>query len=367
MIKKTHTRREVLKTFGAAAVLLAAPEAFAEAPLGVGVLYGGSRSDAGYNQAHAEAARTLSSLPGVRLEEIETAADNLPAGADALFGGRGCRILFVPAPGDALPDLLARAAAAPATSFLFCGAPPAKMRLPANVGFYRGFLDEAQHIAGLAAGYATRTKALGMVASRAAPGVLRCVNAFLLGARRADPTVTLRVAFVGADAPPQAVADAARGLVAAGADVLAAQVESGRPVCEVAEDSGVLCCGVHVDLSAAAPKGFLTGAEWSWTRGYRETVSAIAAGKPWPHLREGGFGAGFVRNSAYGAAVSVEARAHADAARMQLANGSAAVFHGPIHDNAGRMVLAKGKSLHGDAPALDRMIWLADGVIEIGS
>lgn len=366
MTRMTHNRRDMLKGFGAAALLLAAPTAFAAPSLGVGVLYGGSRTDFGYNQAHAEAARALAALPGARLEERENAAGGLATAVEDLVGGRGCRVVLVTAPGDALPGLLAQADANRETAFLFCGAPLDAERLPVNVGFFEGFLDEAQHIAGIVAGYASRAKAIGMVASHPAPSVLRCVNAFALGARRADPAATLRVAFVGEGAPPQAVAEAARALVAGGADVLAAQLDEPRPVCEVAEAAGVLCCGVHVDLSAIAPQGFLTGAEWSWGRAYAETVSLIAEGKPWRHLRQGGFDRGFVRNTPYGPAVGVEARAHADAARMQLANGSAAVFRGPILDNTGRTVLPKGKVLRGPDPALDRMIWLAEGVNEVG-
>jgi len=366
MMRMTHNRRAVLKAFGAAAVMLAAPDALCDAPLGVGILYGGSRTDFGYNQAHAEAARALAALPGLRLEERENAAGDLPAAAEELVGGKGCRILIVTAAGDALPTLLAQADANRDTAFLFCGAPLDETRVPVNVGFFEGFLDEAQHISGIVAGYASRAKAIGMVASHPSPAVLRCVNAFALGARRADSAATLRVAFVGEGAGPQAVAEAARALVAGGVDVLAAQLDEPRPVCEVAEASGILCCGVHTDLSAIAPQGFLTGAEWSWGRAYADTVALIAAGKPWRHQRQGGFDAGFVRNTAYGPAVAVEARAHADAARMQLANGNSAVFRGPILDNTGRTVVPKGKILRGADPALDRMIWLAEGVSEVG-
>lgn len=366
MTRMTKNRREVLKGFGAAAVLLAAPPSLGNDPMGVGVLYGGSRTDFGYNQAHADAARAVAALPGVRLEEREETAGNLAALAEELAGPSGCRVVFVTSPGDALPGLLAQADANRDTAFLLCGAPMDESRLPVNVGFFEGFLDEAQHVCGIVAGYSSRTRHIGFVASRPVPSVLRSVNAFALGTRRADPAIAVRVAFVGDHAPAAAVAAAARALVEGGVDVLAAHVGQPLPVCEVAESSGVLCCGVHTDLSATAPQGFLTGAEWDWSRAYIDTVAKLAEGKPWPRKRQGGFGAGLVRNTAYGPAVPVDARAHADAARMQLANGNAAVFRGPIHDNTGRLVVAKGKALASQDPALDRMIWLAEGVSEAG-
>jgi hypothetical protein len=35
-------------------------------------------------------------------------------------------------------------------------------------------------------------------------------------------------------------------------------------------------------------------------------------------------------------------------------------------DNTGRTVVAKGQSLAVPDPALERMVWLAEGVVEVG-
>ena len=366
MAETSYNRRKVLQGVGAAALALTAPAARATAPTGVGVLYEGHRADFGYNQAHAEAARALLSLPGIRLEEVEAEPGRLPAAVEELTRARGCRIVFVTAPGDGLMTLLAQADAHRDTAFLLCAAPLDDTRLPVNVGFYEGFLNEAQHISGIVAGYASPRKQIGFVASHPAPTVLRCVNAFALGARRADPNTAVRLAYTGLDADPQSVAAVARSLVASGVDVLVPQLDRPRPVLEAAEAAGILCCGVHTDQSAIAPQGFLTGAEWSWAQLYSDIVKKIIAGEPWPRVLRGGFRDGYVRNTAYGPAVGVDARAHADAARMQLANGNASVFRGPVVDNTGRTVVAKGQSLAVPDPALERMVWLAEGVVEVG-
>ena len=358
------TRRRVLTGFAlglGGAGLLASPLR-AQAPLGVGFLYSGPRADFGTTQAHADAARAIATLPGVRVEEIETDAAGLPVAAEQLAGERGCRVVFVTAPGEAVPALLAQADAHRDTVFMLCGGAFADLRLPANVGVYDAYLDEGQHIAGIVAGYSSRARRVGLVAAQSSPRVLRCVNAFALGVRRADPAVSVRLAFVGAGAAPDAVAAAAKALVADGADVLSGQLDSVRPLCEVAEAAGVRCCGLHVDLSVLAPEGFLTGTQPDWTRMCADTVLRIQSGRPWERVQRGGFGSGYVRSTAYGRGVGVEARAHADAARMQLANGNAAVFRGPITDNTGRTALAKGKSLSSGDPALDRLVWLLEGV-----
>src|ERR1700759_385044 len=41
----------------------------ADKPFTVGFIYVGSKSDYGYNQAHAEGAKTLAALPGVKIRE----------------------------------------------------------------------------------------------------------------------------------------------------------------------------------------------------------------------------------------------------------------------------------------------------------
>lgn len=362
------TRRRVLTGLagglagGLSAFPLRAQVTAAQASLGVGFLYGGRRADFGATQAHADAARAIATLPGIRVEEIETDAAGLSAASEHLAGGRGCRVVFVTAPGESLAALLAQAEVHRDTVFMLCGSAFADLRLPANVGVYDVYLDEGQHIAGIVAGYASRAKRVGLVAPESSPRVLRCVNAFALGVRRADPAVGVRLAFVGAGAAPDAVAAAAKALVADGADVLNGHLESVRPLCEVAEAADVHCCGLHVDLSALAPEGFLTGTQPDWTRVCTDTVLRIQSGRPWERVQLGGFGSGYVRSTAYGRGVGVEARAHADAARMQLANGNAAVFRGPITDNTGRTALAKGKSLRSGDPALDRLVWLLEGV-----
>ncbi|HEY0836423.1 MAG TPA: BMP family ABC transporter substrate-binding protein [Azospirillum sp.] len=360
-------RRRVLQGLGAVALAAVAPGARAEAaPLAVGFLYPGLRADFGFNQAHADAARAIATLPGVRVEEAEGTAAELPSLVEEMVLNRGCRAVFVTDPGDWATTLLAQADAHRDTAFLLRGAELADLRLPGNVGVYDAHIYEGQHVCGIVAGYASRARRVGFVAGGASPRILRAVNAFALGVRRADATATVRLLRLGEGATADAVAKAGRELVADGVDVLAGHLDSVRPLCEVAEAAGIQCCGLHTDLSAIAPHGFLTGAEWNWTNFYADVVTRIQDGRPWPRLTRGGFGSGLVRSTRYGAPVAVDARAHADAARMQLANGNAAVFRGPITDNTGRTVLGKGQSLRSDDPALDRIVWLVDGVSVAG-
>lgn len=373
MTRTSCDRRAVLAGIGTAALGAATVVAARAGTVGadggemlVGVVYAGPRDDAGYNRSHALAARTLAGMPGLRVLETEAERGGLDTAAGRLAGKEGCRLVLVTAPDPSVPVLLAGAHATPDTLFLLFGAMPATDRLPANAALCAGHIDEAQHVAGLVAGHVSRGKRLGFVASGRGPAVLRDINAFALGARRGDPAATLRVAFLGPGAGEEEAAEAGRALLAAGADTLAGHLPTVRPLCAVAEAAGAFCCGLHTDLSALAPGGYLTGAEWDWSRAGAVYVQALREGRPWPKSVRGGLGSGLVRCGGFGPAVGAEARAHAEAARFQLANGNAAVFRGPILDNTGRTVLPKGKSLASDDPALDSLAWLVDGVSELG-
>lgn len=356
---------------GAAGLALTGAAAAPAAPLTVGILYEGPRADFGYNQSHADAARRMAALPGVSLAEVEYAPGGRDAALAALAASGSCGLIVATRGGGAVSELLSQAIAHPATVLLVYGDGLDGVRLPATVATYEGLLNEAQHISGLVAGYARRKpggrgRCIGFVAASRTPRALRSVNAFALGVRRADPGATIRLIVVGDSASPQQVAEAAQSLARDhGADVLAGSLDSLRPVCEVAEANGLMCCGLHTDLSFVAPQGFLTGAEWDWGGFYAEMAAAVHRGGGWPAATRGGFAAGMVRNSPYGPAVSAEARAHADAARMQLANGNAALFRGPLTDNNGRVVLPRGKTLSSSDGALDGMVWLVEGVADV--
>lgn len=362
---RTFDRRGILLGAGAAALVTATGRSRAGATVSVGIVYGGPRDDRGFNRSHALAAAALAAQPGLSVVEEEAEPGRIAATAGRLAGERGCDLLLVPAPTPALAELLAEADRHPGTLFLLCRAAVEGERLPVNVALYGGHIDEGQHISGMVAGYGSRTRRIGFVAPDPRPEVLRCVNAFALGARRADAQCTIVFRCIGTDAPAEAVSEAARALLAEGVDVLAGHLRSVAPLCEAAEAAGARCCGLHTDLSALAPTGFLSGAEWDWTRVCEVYIQKLRDKVAWPAELRGGLGSGIVRCSSYGAAVGPEARAHADAARFQLANGNAHVFRGPILDTQGRAVVRKGAALVSGDPALDRMSWLAEGVVDL--
>jgi len=133
-------------------------------------------------------------------------------------------------------------------------------------------------------------------------------------------------------------------------------------VIETAEKRGIFSSGYHVNQSALAPKGYLTGAEWNWEKVYTDYVTWLREGKSWPHMRRGGLREGIVRNAPYGPAVGDKARKQADGATAKFKDGSFVIYKGPMKDNAGKTVIASGKSYDATDIWLESMDWLVEGV-----
>ena len=105
---------------------------------------------------------------------------------------------------------------------------------------------------------------------------------------RLRPDATCQVVITGDWDNPVKEAETVNSLVDQGVDVIVANVDSPKVAVETAERRGIMSCGYHTDLSALAPKGFLTGAEWNWAKA-GDFVQAWQTGGAYPNLFRGGF------------------------------------------------------------------------------
>ena len=151
-------------------------------------------------------------------------------------------------------------------------------------------------------------KKLGFVAAKPIPQVLRNINAFTLGARSVDPSITTQVIFTGDWSIPVKEAEATNSLVDQGVDVVTCHVDAPKVVIETAEKRGIMSSGYHASQAKLAPKGYLTGAEWDWSTPYKKLVQEVIDGKPMSNFVRGGMKEGFVKMSAYGPSVSAKAK-----------------------------------------------------------
>ncbi|SFN31442.1 BMP family ABC transporter substrate-binding protein [Variovorax sp. OV329] len=362
-------RRDSIKSIAAlgAAGTLGGWSALAQAqakPLTVGVIYVGPRDDYGYNQAQAMAAAELKKLPGVKLVEEE----NVPETAavqktmTGMISQDGAKLLFPTSFGYFDPHILALAPKNPDVRFAHCGGLWSEGK-PKNVGSFFGYIDECQYLNGVIAGHMSKSKKIGFIAAKPIPQVLRNINAFTMGARSVDPSITTAVIFTGDWSMPVKEAEATNSLADQGVDVFTMHVDGPKVIVETAAKRGKMVCGYHASQAKLAPNAYLTGAEWNWITAYKTILDAAQTGKPHPNFLRGGLKEGYVKMSAYGPMVPEAARKNADDIKAKMVAGSFDIFKGGLKDNKGAVVVPAGKSFKQTDVELEKMNYLVEGVV----
>jgi simple sugar transport system substrate-binding protein len=340
--------------------------ALAATPLVVGFVYVGPRDDYGYNQAHAEAAAALKALPNVKVLEEENVPETVAVEKtlESMINLDGATLLFPTSFGYFDPHMLKLCEKYPKLSFRHCGGLWTEGKHPANAGSYFGYIDECQYISGIVAGHSTKSNKLGFVAAKPIPQVLRNINAFTLGAKSVKPAITTQVIFTGEWAMPVKEAEATNSLADQGVDVVTCHVDSPKVTVETAAKRGVMVCGYHANQAKLAGDKYLTGAEWNWKTVYTSMVETLQGGKTIPNFVRGGIKEGIVAMSPYGPPAGEAARKAGDAAKAEFMKaGGFAIFKGPLKSNKGQTVIAAG-AVHGQTDIwLEKMDWLAEGVI----
>ncbi len=360
------SRRNMLQAAGVAALASTAGGMArgAPKPVTIGFIYVGPKSDYGYNQAHAEGAAAIKSMPGIKIVEEERVAetDDVEKTMQSMIALDGASLLFPTSFGYFNPYMLRMAKKYPKVEFRHCGGLWDKTKDPMNAGSYFGYIGMGQYLNGIAAAYATKSKKLGFVAAKPIPQVLINVNSFTMGARSVDPSITVSVIFTGDWSMPVKEAEATNALIDGGADVITCHVDGPKVVVQTTEGRGAYTCGYHADQSALAPKGYLTGAEWNWVAVYKKFAEDMQAGIAPLNFYRGGLAEGFVKMSPYGPAMNADARTRVDAVKAEIMKGNYAVFKGPLVDNTGKQVIPAGVAYPETAIELESTSWLVDGV-----
>ncbi len=336
----------------------------------MGFIYVGPKDDYGYNQAHSEGKDGVAKVAGVKTVEQATVPETTEVQEVMLnmISQDGATVLFPTSFGYFDPHILKVAQENPTVQFFHCGGLYQEGKHPKNVGSYYAYIDEAQYVAGIVAAHLSKSGKLGFIAAKPIPQVLRNINSYTLGARTVNPKITTQVVFTGDWSLPVKEAEAANSMADQGIDVITCHVDSPKVIMETAEKRNIFCTGYHTNQSSLAPKGYLTGAEWDWTKIYTNYAQSIQAGKTLmnggiPHLVRGGYKDGFIKLSDYGPAVTDAAKKDAEAAKAKLMDGTLVIYKGELKDNTGKVVIPAGQELKQTAPELEAMNWLVEGVI----
>ena len=358
-------RRDSIKTMAALGAAAMSPLAFAQKPITVGVIYVGPRDDFGYNQAHAEAAAMLKKMPGVKVVEEENVPETnaVQRTMTGMIAQDGAQLVFPTSFGYFDPHMLTVAGRFPNARFAHCGGMWTEGKHPANTASFFGYIDECQYLNGVIAGHMSKSKKIGFIAAKPIPQVLRNINAFTMGARSVDPSITTQVIFTGDWSMPVKEAEATNSMADQGVDVFTMHVDGPKVIVETAARRGKMVCGYHASQAKLAPNAYLTGAEWNWLTAYTNFLEAARSGKPHPNFVRGGLKEGFVKTSAYGPMVTDAAKKQADGVKARMMAGTFDIFKGPLKDNKGASIIAAGKAFKQTDLELEKMNYLVEGVI----
>ena len=174
--------------------------------------------------------------------------------------------------------------------------------------------------------------------------MLRNINAFTMGARSVDPSITTQVIFTGDWSLPVKEAEATNSLVDQGVDVIAAHTDSTAPLAEAAKTEGVIGFGQASDMSQYAPFPRVSSIIDDWAPYYIARVQAVKDGTWTSTDTWDGMGAGMVGIGEISDAVPAEVKAEALALKASLADGSYHAFTGPLNKQDGSAWLAEGQT-----------------------
>lgn len=146
-----------------------------------------------------------------------------------------------------------------------------------NLSVYSSRFYEGRYIQGVIAGTMSKKGKAGYIASFPIPEVIRGINAFYLGATSVNPNFDIDVVWVNTWYDPPKEADAAKVLMANGADIITQHTDSPSPLAAAAAE-GIKGFGQASDMIKFAPDTQLTAILDEWGPYYIARVQAAIDG-----------------------------------------------------------------------------------------
>ncbi len=329
-------------------------------PLKVGFIMVESVHDWGWNWAHEQGRQYMEKqLHG----QVQTSvAENVPETAEAervmeKMIAQGIKLIYATSYGYLEPALRV-AARHPDVIIMYCGRlNPHPMP---NVGTYVDSYHDPVYCAGIVAGRITKKNEIGYITSHPVPVVIRMLDAFTLGARSVNPKVKVHVVWTNSWNDPAMEAEAAKGLIDSGVDILVNHSDSSITAVQVAEKNHIYSVGFHADIQHLAPTGWLTGPRWEWGPFYVKTTKSVIDHTWKPGDRLLTLRDGVDKLSSFGPAVPLAVRKEALDSLEKIRQGKVTVFKGPMKDREGKIVIPEGKVA--DNAFLEQINWLVPGV-----
>lgn len=324
-------------------------------------VYLGPIADGGWTHQHHLGAESAKVGLGDRVEIVwqeNVAEDSSAETVIEDFAKSGCNIIFTTSFGF-MDQTNAIAAKYP--DVMFENATGYKRDTP-NVSTYNARFYEGRAVEGLLAGEMTRTNKIGYIASFPLPEVLAGINAYFLSARKVNPDVELKVIWAYTWYDPEIEREAAKAMIEAGVDVIAAHTDSTATLEEAAKTGGaVLGFGQASDMTEFGPSPRVSAIVNNWGPYYFQRIKELLDGTytqadTWEGMSKRVL-VGLITDE-----VPQSVKAEAEALRDALALGETSAFVGPINKQDGSPWLAEGEfAPDGDILGMD---FLVEGIVE---
>lgn len=340
---------KIAKIAGAVTIgLMVAPAAPAAVTLGgkpkIAFIFYGTTNDGGWAQSQSVARVALMKEYG-RIPYVENVPETTEKVEQAidLFINHGDNIIIAGSYGYS-DAFAAEAKSHPNVAFVNM----AGISSAPNLESFYAKTYEGWYLAGMAAGYATKTKTLGMIEGFPIANVLWDVNSFALGAKSVNPDVVVKVAYVNAWSDPVKEAQISAAMIGQGADVIATDMDTAAALV-VAEKAGKYSVGYQVDMAKSAPNGILTSVMFHWDKKLVPMVKEVAAGT-WTSGGTPLYGISTgVLDDAKFEHIPAADIAKIEAVRQQEIAGTFSPFDGPIVSQDGKTQVAAGAHMTDDA------------------
>lgn len=347
----------LLKTALAATFAVASTlPALADDPLKVGFVYVGPIGDHGWTYRHDIGRLAIEEALGDQVET--TYVESVPEGPDAVrvirqLASSGHGLIFTTSFGYMDPTIEV-AEQFPDVKFEHATG----YKRADNVSTYSARFYEGRYILGKIAGKMTKAKKIGYIGSIPIPEVVRGINAFTLALQSEVPDASVSVVWVNSWYDPGKEADAAKALIAQGADIIIQHTDSPAAL-QVAQNEGVLAFGQASDMYQFAPDSHMTAIVDNWDAYYVDRAKAVLDGSWTSKDTWEGIDSGLVMMSPY-VNMPYEVAAMAKDIEEKIRLGRLDIFAGPISDRDGTEQIPAGAVA--DDGMLLGMNWFVPGV-----
>ena len=233
----------------------------------------------------------------------------------------------------------------------------------ANVAAYTGRMYQMRYLAGIVAGSQTETQAVGYVTTQPIPEVIRGIDAFALGVRKANPQARIYVKYTQDWSDDSKARQVTRELLDAqpDIDVLSMHLDTYGPL-EVADERGVYTIGCNVDSRQKYPDTCLTSAIWNWEIFYTKYIREALNGKFDGRNYIVGADTGIVGLAPLASLRKPEAAQLIADMQEKLISGEYDVFYGPIRGTSGNLIVEAGEGVP-DQILFEELNWYVEGVV----